>query len=165
MIEKKTIDSSVISDIYYRTEGHAGSISFFGKLIDESNNICDKREITHKIWQNFIASKALGTRLIEWLPISKMKDTLLYPYTFDLDQKQESSDISRFIPLITFANNCFYNYILTSNAPVSPPDERTHLAFQFLASEGAVVHCGGDQFKVFFNFFIVLVRVLTLCGR
>ena len=138
---KKTIDPSVISDIYYRSDGHAGSISFLGKLIDEGQDICNENEITIGAWQNIVASRNFQNKLLRWVPMEKMIDTLSLPY-------QIATSNNYNLPLIKEANNVLFKYFLPSDLPITPTGALKRYQFELLASEGAISYCGNNFFKV-----------------
>lgn len=144
---EKLIDSDVISDIFYRTDGHAGSISFMGKLIDEHHLVKDENHLTRDVWQDIIASNIIQSRLIQWLPMQKMIDTLSAPYL--RQNKPNDPSQSYIIPLVKDANEVLVKYVLNSNDPFVPTKTQTEQLCHFLASEGVIVPCDDNGFKVF----------------
>jgi len=142
------IDPNVISDIYYRTSGHAGSVSFFGKFIDEHDYFSSDNNITSDKWQDIIASTNVVRECMKWVPMQKMIKRLSFPYRkFAGNSTKSAGNLIELSPLILEANDTLYKYILTNNDPVECHPETRDL-FDFLASEGAVAACDNSSFKI-----------------
>ena len=90
----------------------------------------------------------------------KMIDTLCLPYTYDFPLGAATS----FIQKIEKANQILYAYFLSSNMEdsISPDDIVTGRLYEFLASEGAILYCGENNFKVFVCYYYYCYYFLNL---
>ena len=138
---KRTIDQDVIDDIWYKTSGHAGSVSFIGRSISEHRSIRSTEHLTIREWNNFVNNDLLDA-MAEWAPMQKLKITLEYPFT------EEETHFDK--KLIATSLDYLFTALLYSEIEEIRVPNTMQKACKFLTAEGVLTSCGGFNYKVFY---------------
>jgi hypothetical protein len=126
------LDARIIDDVFTRTGGHSGLVCLCGKAMDEVL-LKDKAEITYETWIRY-ATFSLAGDMDRWPTMMKLSDTL----------SEENAEMEQCVDFL------FRTFLkVDGNLEISRLyDVKERRFCQFLTSEGALRHNGGDYFSV-----------------
>ena len=138
---RRKIDQVIIDDIWDRTRGHVGSVSFLGRCIAEHPSIRSIKHLTTIEWYNFVNNHLLQA-MEQWVPMKKLTQTLSYPFT--------RSETNFDLQLIEQALVYLWDFFMYSTDIIEVTEEMVHFC-QFLTAEGVLRFCGDYNYQVKFT--------------
>lgn len=138
---RRTIDQDVIDDIWNKTSGHAGSVSFIGRSIAEHGSIRSTKHVTIREWYNFVNNHLLQA-MDQWPPMGKMIQTLSIPFT--------NSETNFDKQLIEQSLVYLWDFFMHTTDIIEVTEEMVNFC-KFLTAEGVLRFCGDYNFQVKFT--------------
>ncbi len=147
------LDDRIVVDIYKQTRGHAGSVTFMGRFIDDVLLPMERPNIGYDAWAR--AGLRLRRDLAASPNLKKLINVLRLPEDATTDSKRNRSVLVRSArKLLVMMSH--------SSEPILVDDADDHLA-RFLAAEGAIVPVETEEGRKFVVH-SAAVRAL-LCGQ